>query len=153
MSQPASNATSNTKPMIFIASGEGQIDQRACYCKEDIRKAYIDFVLGGNDEGFHDRELSSFMENFEDGDNWMLDTIYRCEIGETGHIEIIRVDCALSAIPSTPDADAVRFRQLMADPETGRHLLLLLSQGRGDEHSFRKMMDRIAASKEAANAR
>lgn len=95
--------------MIFIASGEGQIDQRACYCKEDIRKAYIDFVLGGNDEGFHDRELSSFMENFEDGDNWMLDTIYRCEIGETGHIEIIRVDCALSAIPRFQDQNRLEW--------------------------------------------
>lgn len=56
-----------------------------------------------------------------------------------------------SAIPSAEDQDAVRFRQLVADPETARHLLLLLSQAKGNEESFRKMIDRIAASKEAAH--
>ena len=47
-------------------------------------------------------------------------------------------------------SDAERYQQLLDDPETGRHLLLLLSQGKGDEQAFRRMQDRIAASKQAA---
>lgn len=45
------------------------------------------------------------------------------------------------------DLDAARFRQLVDDPETGRHLLLLLSLGKGSKDSFRRMLDRIAESK------
>jgi hypothetical protein len=48
--------------------------------------------------------------------------------------------------------DAERYQQLLDDPETGRHLLLLLSQGRGDQAAFRRMQDRIAASKLQARA-
>lgn len=44
-------------------------------------------------------------------------------------------------------SDEQRYQQLLNDPETGRHLLLLLSQGKGDQASFRRMQDRIAASK------
>jgi hypothetical protein len=44
------------------------------------------------------------------------------------------------------EQDAERFRYLISDPETGRHLLLLLSQGKGDASALRRMIDRISAS-------
>lgn len=51
------------------------------------------------------------------------------------------------------EQDAQRFRYLVSDPETGRHLLLLLSQGKGDAAALRRMIDRIQASKAAAIAK
>lgn len=50
------------------------------------------------------------------------------------------------------DADALRFRYLISDPETGRHLLSLLKQGKGDTDALRRMIDRILASKAEADA-
>jgi hypothetical protein len=50
-------------------------------------------------------------------------------------------------------ADARRFRAMLKDPVGARHLLHLLQQAKGDEAAFRSMIDRIDASREAANAR
>jgi hypothetical protein len=50
-------------------------------------------------------------------------------------------------------SDAARFRYFVEDPETGRHLLLLLSQGKGDATALRNMIDRIITSKRNAQAR
>jgi len=94
------------QPFLFFAYGEGTIDQRPCYCKEDIQQAYLDFVLGGDKNAQHGDELASFMEHFEDGDEWVLDTFFDCDIGETGHVRVVRVDCAPQSAPAPLPADA-----------------------------------------------
>lgn len=53
--------------------------------------------------------------------------------------------------PAAMAADARRFRLMLRDPEGARHLLHLLQQGKGDEAAFRKMLDRIVASREASH--
>jgi hypothetical protein len=58
-----------------------------------------------------------------------------------------------AALLSSREADGERYQQLLDDPETGRHLLLLLSQKRGDKAAFSSMLDRIKESKNAARAK
>lgn len=41
------------------------------------------------------------------------------------------------------EADAERFQWLLAHPNDCRHLLLLLSQGRGDANAFVTILDRV----------
>lgn len=48
------------------------------------------------------------------------------------------------------EQDTRRFQQLMDDPESGMHLLRLLSLGKGTQDDFCRMLDRIQNSKEAA---
>lgn len=48
-------------------------------------------------------------------------------------------------------ARLARYEWMLADPETARHLLLLLSQGKGDRDAFERMIDRIQTSKEQAS--
>lgn len=62
------------------------------------------------------------------------------------------VETACDAESPTPvldsiEQDAQRFRFLTADPETWRHLLSLLNQGKGDVAALRRMIDRIQVSK------
>ena len=61
------------------------------------------------------------------------------------------IEAAKPSETALPDADAERFRFLVDDPETARHLLSLLQQKKGNEDSLRKMIDRITESKIAAN--
>ncbi len=56
----------------------------------------------------------------------------------------------MSDLKVREQSDSERYQQLLDDPQTARHLLLLLSEGKGDEQAFRKMQDRIAASKSAS---
>lgn len=49
-------------------------------------------------------------------------------------------------------ADVKRFEWILDEPEAAKHLLTLLGKGKGDKTSFRKMVDRIMASKNAAPA-
>ncbi len=69
-------------------------------------------------------------------------------------IEIVAVKDAeierLRAELASAKEDAECFRYFVSDPETGRHLLLLLSQGKGDAAALRRMIGRIQESK--ANA-
>lgn len=46
--------------------------------------------------------------------------------------------------------DTERFRWLLANPKDGRHLLLLLSQGKGDENAFITILDRVIKSESAS---
>lgn len=48
------------------------------------------------------------------------------------------------------ERDARRYKQIVGDPESARHLLHLLQQGKGGSEAFSKMLDRIADSKAAA---
>ena len=46
-----------------------------------------------------------------------------------------------------------RYQWLLDNPESGRHLLGLLSQGKGDAEAFTKMVDRIITSERNAQKR
>jgi succinate dehydrogenase flavin-adding protein (antitoxin of CptAB toxin-antitoxin module) len=48
--------------------------------------------------------------------------------------------------------DAARFQWLLENPDSGLHLLGLLSQGKGDKTSFTSMVDRIMKSESDAKA-
>jgi len=48
---------------------------------------------------------------------------------------------------------ADRYDWIVGEPEGAQHLLNLLKQGKGTVEDFGKMIDRIAASKRAANFR
>jgi hypothetical protein len=52
-----------------------------------------------------------------------------------------------------PDTiQAARYRWIVTNPESARHLLHLLQQGKGDADGFAKLVDRIEASERAARA-
>lgn len=51
-----------------------------------------------------------------------------------------------------PDKDAERYRWLLDNPDVGYALFNLLKDGKGDKVAFSKMLDRITASKNAADA-
>jgi predicted Fe-S protein YdhL (DUF1289 family) len=59
----------------------------------------------------------------------------------------------LPALLDDAKAMAERYRWIVANPESARHLLRLLQQRKGDEEAFAKMIDRIITSENAARSR
>lgn len=66
--------------------------------------------------------------------------------------------CEICHVYSSPELDNLerikrRYNDMLADPEGTRHLLHLLSLGKGNRADFENMLDRIHMSRKAANAR
>ena len=48
--------------------------------------------------------------------------------------------------------NSVRYEWLLDNPESGKHLLRLLQDGKGDKAAFTNMLNRIITSERAAKA-